>query len=123
MRVLDLEVHELESLGIDVKQHAMLTVLADEGSMTQQELGQRLGIDRTTVVTVVDGLDEKGLVERGRSPADRRAYRLTLTSSGRHAQQRGQRLVDAAERKLLDALGEAERRRLTEFLGRALRGR
>lgn len=123
IRALDLEVHELEPLGIDIKQHAVLTLLADEGPMTQQELGQRLGIDRTTIVTVVDGLDQKDLVERRRSPADRRAYLLTLTPSGRHARQRGQRLVDAAERELLDALDESERRTLTELLGRALEGR
>ena len=30
-----------------------------EEPMTQQALGQRLGIDRTTIVTVVDGLDQK----------------------------------------------------------------
>jgi len=123
IRSVELEVRELEPLGIDVKQHAVLCVLADEGAMTQRELGQRLGIDRTTIVAVVDGLDEKSLVERRRSPADRRAYLLTLTPSGEHAQQRGQRLVDAAERKLLDALDESERRTLTELLAQALEGR
>ncbi len=123
MRSVELEVRELEPLGIDVKQHAVLCVLADEGPMTQRELGHRLGIDRTTIVAVVDGLDEKSLVERRRSPADRRAYLLTLTPSGERAQQRGQLLVAAAERKLLDALDESEKRALTERLARALEGR
>lgn len=123
MRSVELEVRELEPLGIDVKQHAVLCVLADEGPMTQRELGHRLGIDRTTIVAVVDGLDEKSLVERRRSPADRRAYLLTLTPSGERAQQRGQLLVAEAERKLLDALDESERRALTERLARTLEGR
>lgn len=122
MRGLDLEVRGLEPLGIDVKPHAVLVLLADEGSMTQRELGGRLGIDRTTVVAVVDGLEQKNLVERRRSPADRRAYLLTLTPSGEDARQRGQRLVAAAERELLDALDESERRKLTELLARALEG-
>ncbi|MGI8908990.1 MAG: MarR family winged helix-turn-helix transcriptional regulator [Rubrobacteraceae bacterium] len=121
-RSLELEARELGPLGIDVKQHAVLCVLAGEGPMTQRELGQRLGIDRTTIVAVVDGLDGKDFIERRRSPADRRAYLLTMTPSGEHAQQRGQLLVDAARRTLLDALDESERRALTRLLARALEG-
>lgn len=121
-RSLELEARGLEPLGIDVKQHAVLCVLAGEGPMTQRELGQRLGIDRTTIVAVVDGLDEKDLVERRRSPTDRRAYQLILTPSGERAQQRGRLLVDAAEHELLGALDESERRTLTELLAWALEG-
>lgn len=122
-RALDLEMQGLEELGIDVKQHAVLTLVAAEEPMTQQALGQRLGIDRTTIVTVVDGLDHNGLIERRRSPTDRRAYQLLLTPAGEHAQQQGQRLVDAAERKLLDTLDHTDRRTLTELLARALERR
>ncbi|GAB3887675.1 MarR family transcriptional regulator [Microbispora bryophytorum subsp. camponoti] len=89
MRALDLEARRLEALGVTVKQQAVLALLADEGPMTQQHLGQRLGIDRTTVVTVVDGLEQARLVERRRSPADRRAYLLTLTPDGVRAGSRG----------------------------------
>lgn len=120
--LLDIEARELGQLGLDVKQHAVLTVLVDEGPMTQQSMGQRLGIDRTTVVTVVDGLDESGLVERRRSPADRRAYLLTPTRAGRQSQKRGQRAVRAAEKQLLGALTEPERRTLVDLMARALSG-
>ncbi len=91
--------------------------------MTQQQLGQRLGIDRTTIVDVVDGLDEQSLPDRRRSPTDRRAYLLTLTPGGQHTQKSGQRLVDAAERKLLEALDESERGTLSQLLVHALEGR
>jgi DNA-binding MarR family transcriptional regulator len=117
---LEHENRELEALGTDVKQQAVLSLLTEEGSMTQQQLGQRLGIDRTTIVNVVDGLEESGFVERRRSPEDRRAYLLTLTSPGKSAQRRGQRLVDKAERQLLGALTDAERQTLTRLLVRAL---
>ncbi|MBB4931767.1 DNA-binding MarR family transcriptional regulator [Lipingzhangella halophila] len=123
LRCLERESGELGALGIDVKQHAVLSVLADEGPMTQQELGQRLGIDRTTIVTVVDGLDRAGLLERRRSPTDRRAHLLTLTPAGRHTQQQGQHRVADAERALLGTLDETERRTLIDLLSRALDGR
>ncbi|MFG1826821.1 MarR family winged helix-turn-helix transcriptional regulator [Microbispora bryophytorum] len=122
MRALDLEARRLEALGVTVKQQAVLALLADEGPMTQQHLGQRLGIDRTTVVTVVDGLEQARLVERRRSPADRRAYLLTLTPDGVRAGEQGHGLVSGAEAELLGALGEDERRTLTELLGRAVQG-
>ncbi|MBD3147482.1 MarR family winged helix-turn-helix transcriptional regulator [Microbispora bryophytorum] len=122
MRALDLEARRLEALGVTVKQQAVLALLADEGPMTQQHLGQRLGIDRTTVVTVVDGLEQARLVERRRSPADRRAYLLTLTPDGVRAGEQGRGLVSGAEGELLGALGEDERRTLAELLGRAVQG-
>jgi DNA-binding MarR family transcriptional regulator len=86
-RAIELETEALAQLGTGVKQHAALTVLADEESMTQQELGLRLGIDRTTIVTVVDDLQNAGLIERTRNPGDRRSYLVALTPSGKATQQ------------------------------------
>jgi DNA-binding MarR family transcriptional regulator len=120
-RSLELEGEELAHLGIGVKQQAMLTLLADEGPMTQQRLGLRLGIDRTTIVAVVDELQDAGLIERARDPADRRAYLITLTPSGQATQRQGRDRVDRARRALLAGLDEDEQRTLTGLLGRAVR--
>lgn len=88
--------------------------------MTQQRLGLRLGIDRTTIVTVVDGLQDAGLIERNRDPADRRAYLIVVTESGTAAQRRGRRLVRQAERELLGALTDEEHGTVTGLLARAV---
>jgi DNA-binding MarR family transcriptional regulator len=119
-RALDLETEALAPLGIGVKQQAALDVLVDEGPMTQQRLGLRLGIDRTTIVTVVDGLQDAGLIERNRDPADRRAYLIVVTESGTAAQRRGRRLVRQAERELLGALTDEEHGTVTGLLARAV---
>ena len=119
---LDLEGVDLARLGLNVKQHAALTLLTDEGSMTQQELGQRLGIDRTTIVAVVDVLEKAEFVRRDRSPADRRAYLLTLTPEGEQVQQHGARLIDTARRRLLAALDDADQRALVALLAKAVYG-
>jgi len=119
-RSLALEADALAPVGTGVKQHAALAVLADEGPMSQQELGQRLGIDRTTVVAVVDALEDSGLVERTRAPGDRRSYLVTPTRKGKDALRSGRRAVRDAERALLKGLGAQERRTLTELLARAL---
>lgn len=121
-RSLDLEAAALDRLGIGVKHQAVLGVLADEGAMTQQRLGQRLGIDRTTIVGLVDALAGRGMIERVRDPADRRAYLLTLTPAGTDARRDGERLVREVERGLLAALDADQRAVLTDLLARAVRG-
>ena len=54
-------------------------MIATEGPLSQQRLGERTALDRTTVVAIVDGLEEAGYVERRRDPDDRRAYALEVT--------------------------------------------
>lgn len=119
-RSLELETDALARVGTGVKQQAALAVLAEEGTMNQQVLGQRLGIDRTTIVTVVDDLETAGLAERRRDPADRRSYLVALTRSGHARQRRGRSAVHEAEQALLQGLSERERRTLTELLSQAL---
>src|SRR5918995_2425260 len=91
----------LASLGLGVKEFGALAVLVEEGPLSQQRLGERQGVDRTTMVAVVDGLEGSGLVERRRNPLDRRAYSLHATPKGR---------------RLLGQAGEAEKRAEDEFL-------
>lgn len=119
-RLLAVEGDALAAVGTGVKQQAALAVLADEGPMSQQELGRRLGIDRTTIVAIVDELESDHWVERSRDPADRRSYLLTLTAAGNAAQRRGRRAVDEAERALMTGLSERERRTVTDLLDRML---
>ena len=56
----------------------------DRGAgLSQQELAERLYLEKSTVSRMVADLERKGLVERERDPANRRTYRLRLTDLGR----------------------------------------
>lgn len=99
-----------------------LTVIIDEGPLSQQELGDRMGIDRTTIVAVVDELERAGLVERRRNPSDRRAYALEATGAGREWQSNARKAVLDAERELLAPLSAAERKKLISLMQRLLLG-
>ena len=56
----------------------------DHGAgLSQQELAERLFLEKSTVSRMVADLLHKGLVERERDPANRRIYRLRLTDAGR----------------------------------------
>src|SRR3954452_17493932 len=57
----------------------VLLALADDGPLSQAELGRRLGIDRSDMAAVVGELDGRGLLTRQRHPDDRRRNVVALT--------------------------------------------
>jgi DNA-binding MarR family transcriptional regulator len=96
----------LEPLGIDGREWAVLRVLADATPMSQQEAAVSLSVDRTTMVALVDGLEEKGLVKRRRDADDRRKNVVDLTQVGHDVLRRANRAGEAAEKKFLAPLSD-----------------
>ncbi|WP_432496337.1 MarR family winged helix-turn-helix transcriptional regulator [Kineococcus auxinigenes] len=72
----------LEPFGIDSKDFGALRVLAHREPTSQLQVAQTLGIDRTTMVALLDVLERKGIVTRRPDPADRRRNVVELTEQG-----------------------------------------
>ena len=108
----------LADLGLAPKEYGALSVLVAEGPLTQQQLGRRTGIDRTTMVAIADALEDKGFAVRERSPADRRAYALRVTGPGRRTLGRATRAIERAEEEFLGPLSERQRAQLKSMLRR-----
>lgn len=71
-----------EEFDIRPRQYGiLLTVLGNPGAI-QGQVAQALGIARTNFVPMIDKLEERGLLTRKRSAADRRLYTLHLTEAG-----------------------------------------
>jgi DNA-binding MarR family transcriptional regulator len=102
--------------GIDGRELAVLTVLAADYPLSQHEAAGRLGVDRTTMVALVDELEAKGLVERHRSPHDRRKNIVQLTESGEHCLDGAGRARDEVERDFLAPLGDELRNQFLRAL-------
>ena len=111
-----LSLEALAPLGLGVKAVGAMTVLEAEGPLSQRRLAERQGIDRTTMVAVVDELERLGAVERRRDPGDRRANALRLTATGKRLLARARTAVAAAEEAFLAPLPEPERQRLRAAL-------
>jgi DNA-binding MarR family transcriptional regulator len=92
--------------GIDGRELAVLTVLAADDPLSQQEAAELLGVDRTTMVALTDALEAKGLVARHRSPEDRRRNLVQLTPAGQDCLQRAGNARDEMEREFLAPLGD-----------------
>jgi DNA-binding MarR family transcriptional regulator len=102
--------------GIDGRELAVLSVLAAEEPLSQQEAADQLGIDRTSMVALVDALETKGLVRRTRSAEDRRKNLLQLTQAGQRCLRAASQARDDVEREFLARLGDPLRRQFVRAL-------
>jgi DNA-binding MarR family transcriptional regulator len=109
-------------LGLTVKHFGCLAVIADEGPLSQQALGGRMGVDRTTIVALVDDLEAKRFVARRRNPIDRRAYALAATASGKRWLARAQERLHSRENRMLAGISDAERDQLRGLLRALIAG-
>jgi DNA-binding MarR family transcriptional regulator len=116
LRLAELSTAALAPYGINGRQLAVLSVLADGDLLSQQEAARLLGIDRTTMVGVIDELERKRLVTRHPHPDDRRKNVVDLTDEGRDIFDRAGRASQDAERRFLAPLDDVTARRLKEAL-------
>ncbi len=72
----------LERLGIAPRGYCILQT-ALGGEYTQGEIGQAIGVDKTTMVVTLDSLEAAGLAERTPSKTDRRARVISVTAKGK----------------------------------------
>ena len=96
---------------------------AASASYTQIELARAVGVDKTTMVVMLDELEAAGLAERRPSPADRRARIVAVTPKGRRRLAQAQRIVGRVQEDVLTTLPVASRVGLVEALGRLVSDR
>jgi DNA-binding MarR family transcriptional regulator len=102
--------------GIDGRELAVLAVLDAHDELSQLEAAGKLGIDRTTMVALVDALEDKELVERRRSPQDRRKNIVQLTPAGRERLHDAELAREEMERRFLAPLSSADAKLLVRAL-------
>jgi DNA-binding MarR family transcriptional regulator len=113
-----LHAEHLAPVGVSGRELGVLLLLDGRDPESQQQAAARLGVDRTTMVGLVDALEAKGLVARRADAGDRRRNVLELTGDGRTALTRAVRASDEAERQLLAELDDAESAQLRTLLTR-----
>jgi len=93
----------------------MLLLIDANPGVTQGRLAQAVGLDRSTMVGVIDALESRRLLERRRGD-DRRTNGLWLTGVGRSFVARLKRRIEAHERRVAAHLSAAERAQLLALL-------
>jgi DNA-binding MarR family transcriptional regulator len=104
--------------GISPGLFGILVVIGENPGLTQQALANAAHLDRSTVVTVIDKLEDRGLVER--RAADRRSNGLFLADRGANLLRALKRKVAQHERRVVRNLSASERAQLVALLQRIL---
>lgn len=110
----------LAALGINPRQLGILMTIRFEGPQSQQAIGRKHRIDRTTMVKLTDALEQRGLVVRAVHPNDRRCYALSLTPEGEDLLEQGLLLVKQTQDRFLSPLTDTEWELLRQLLTRLL---
>jgi DNA-binding MarR family transcriptional regulator len=108
----------LAPLGFLPQDAGVLRLIAAAPGINQRTLGERLGIFPSRLVALLDGLEQKGLVERRRVPEDRRNHALHLTAAGGRALQAIGKVAMAHQDDICGSLSVEERAQLGEMLQR-----
>ena len=112
----------LETVGLTPASFGLLNLLGGRSGTTQRELGSEMGIDPSTMVSLIDELETAGLAKRRPHPTDRRAREVVITPKGRRLLERGRQMALQVEDEVLGGLNAGERRELLKLLRRALEG-
>ena len=99
-------------------QAGLLRMISREPGQSQQAVARRLGTPPSRLVALVDGLEQRGLIERRRNPGDRRNYALHLTAAGEQAMAALSQASLEHEQAISAPLTHAERAQLSELLGK-----
>lgn len=106
-----------EETGLSPYHYAVLALLEEEPPETQAMIADALGYDRSHLVGMLDELEERGLIERKRDPADRRRHLVSLTPEGKKASTRLRAVIKQVEEDFFAPLDAQQREQLKSLLG------
>jgi DNA-binding MarR family transcriptional regulator len=106
----------METVGLRPPHFGVMTLIEAHPGTTQQELVTGSLIDPSSMVAVIDELEERGLAERRQHPSDRRKHAVHLTAKGKRTLTRAREVAMKMIEELLSPLDEDERETLRLLL-------
>jgi DNA-binding MarR family transcriptional regulator len=94
----------LKAAGVTLRQFSVLAALSGNEGVSQSDLVNATGIDRSTLADMVARMEQAGLIKRVASKTDARAKSVSLMAKGRKALEKAQPAVDAADAALFEAM-------------------
>ncbi len=107
---------ELSDLDVTPAIFGVLEILHQNRGLTQTRLALAIGLDRSSLVPLLDKLQKRNMVKREASTKDRRSNHLYLTAEGEHLLVEAERRVLLHEKRVLARLSKSETRQLIQLL-------
>jgi len=112
---------EAEKHGLQLRDYIVLSALDMTRTLTQAELGKALGLDKTTLMSQLDRLEQMGLVVRRNDPRDRRTRFPEITEAGNALREKVAIACSSVEAATLSSFSQNQvqvlRRMLFEIIG------
>lgn len=102
---------EMRTEDLTPRQYAVLVAVAENEGLSQTNLVDMTGIDRSTLADIIRRMLKKGLVQRRRTKEDARAYAVKLTEEGRRILRTAEPMAKKVDERILQALPAAQRDR------------
>src|SRR6266542_2685264 len=96
-------------LGITPDQFTVMRTLLESAGITQSELTEQMSSDPNTVASLLERMQQSGLLERRPHETDRRAHRLDLQADGKRKYQKAREVAIALQTEVLSVLHESQR--------------
>lgn len=109
-------------IGLTPSDAGVIRLLGRAPGLSQRSLADRLGAVPSRVVSLIDSLQERGLVERVRSSTDRRNYELHLTDAGQRVLRELRGIAEQHEAELLAPLSSEQVAQLNLLLAQLADG-
>ena len=116
----ELHVEALAPFDIHARDLGVLLVIDRFEPTSQQQVAERLGVDRTTMVAIIDALEARNIVARRPDADDRRRNVIELTPAGQDILRQATAASDAAEAELLAPISPEEGEQLRNLIARVL---
>jgi MarR family transcriptional regulator, lower aerobic nicotinate degradation pathway regulator len=110
----------LAETGVSLRTYHILAWLDRGEGLSQQQVADRIEVDRSDMVRALDRLEEQGYVVRVRDTADRRRHVLTITPAGRTAMKEAEPIIGRLNDEMLRRLSDEERRTFHRLILRAI---
>ena len=107
---------ETQGCGITPVQWAALAAVLRQPGVDQRTLARLIGFDTSTIGSVIDRLEARGLLQRSDSPSDRRVRLLHVTDAGRDLMQAAEPAVQQAQARILEPLPAKQRQQFMQML-------
>ncbi|MFD0985961.1 MarR family winged helix-turn-helix transcriptional regulator [Methyloligella solikamskensis] len=118
----DIFLLEASACHLTPRQFTVLATVGESEGLTQTDLVEKTGIDRSTLADIVARLLSRGLIKRKRAKQDGRAYEIRLTRVGVKTLSEAQPRAMAADTRLLSKLPPSKREEFLESLNLIVEG-
>jgi DNA-binding MarR family transcriptional regulator len=106
----------LSRYGLDLRHYSILSAVEDGGAPSQRELADYLNLEPRRAMSVIDNLEERGLLTRRTDPVDRRSNIIEATPKGLEILGYCRQIVKSAEDDYLSVLTPEQCDQLRAYL-------